>query len=377
MKKLISLMLAIMLSLGAFAVPAFAETDTTEQPTQLVTEQPTSEPTATEQPTDIGSTTEQPTAEPTDSEQPTDNPAATNQPTGEPNATDVPLASFDVTGGDYTTIKEGDWRVVMGADLTSEQRAQVYSVFGIENADGDPHMLNVTNAEERFYFEGKIPSEQIGTRSISCIYIKALKKGKGLEVRSHNIDYCTVDMYTNVLQTVGITDALVIVAAPTSVSGTAALTGIYKAYESLTGQILSDYLKAAGIEELITTGQLAELIGSDDATAIITELKKILDQTQNMSDEEVEQKIREIAAEYNVTLTDNQVTQIRILARTLEGLDVEQIRDRVMGLANATSGWERFTDAVSTVVEDIGNFFKDIAKFLTELFDKMFGGEKA
>ncbi len=370
MKKLISILLTIILALGALSAPALAEADATEQPTELITEQPTEEP-VTEEPTDAitEAPTEQATEEPAEqvSEQPTAE--ATEIPSNEPSNT------FDVTGGDYTTIEEGDWRVVMGADLSEEQRAQVYAIFGIENADGDDHLLNVTNAEERFYFEGKIPSEQIGTRSISCIYIKALKKGKGLEVRTHNIDYCTVAMYTNVLQTVGINDAMVIVASPVSVSGTAALTGIYKAYESLTGQILSEYLKAAGIEELITTGQLAELIGSDDATAIITELKKILDETQNMSDAEVEQKIREIAAEYDVVLTDNQVVQIRILARTLEGLDIEQLRERVMGLANATTGWERFTDAVSTVIEDIGNFFKDIAKFLGDLFNKWFGKE--
>ena len=179
-------------------------------------------------------------------------------------------------------------------------------------------------------------------------------------------------MYTNVLNTIGITDAMVIVAAPTPVSGTAALTGVYKAYESLTGQTLSEYLKNAGIEELITTGQLAELIGSDDATAIITELKLILDETKDMSDEEVEQKIREIADEYGVAFTDNQIKQIRILSRTLEGLDVEQIRDRVLSLAKATTTWGKFAQTVSNAIESIGNFFRDVAEFFSNLFNKWF-----
>ena len=278
----------------------------------------------------------------------------------------------DVTNGEYATIAEGDWRVVMGANLTDEPRAQVFGVFGITDFEDSDRFLTVSNDEERKYFGGKLPDSQIGTRSISCIYIKGLKKGKGLDVKTYNIDYCTVDMYTNVLNTIGITDAMVIVAAPTPVSGTAALTGVYKAYESLTGQTLSEYLKNAGIEELITTGQLAELIGSDDATAIITELKLILDETKDMSDEEVEQKIREIADEYGVAFTDNQIKQIRILSRTLEGLDVEQIRDRVLSLAKATTTWGKFAQTVSNAIESIGNFFRDVAEFFSNLFNKWF-----
>ncbi|MCH5279398.1 MAG: DUF1002 domain-containing protein [Christensenellaceae bacterium] len=274
--------------------------------------------------------------------------------------------------GDYVTMAEGDWRVVMGADLTDAQRAQVYAIFGLSGEVPAGNVLTVTNSEERFYFEGKLPSSEIGTRSLSCIYIRAMEAGSGLDISTYNIDYCTEDMYRNVLLTVGITDAKIIVAAPVTVSGTAALTGVYKAYESLTGSILSEYAKLAGIDELLTTGQLADMIGSDEATEIINELKKILDVTKDMDDEAVKQKIREIAAEYNVELTETQVQQILTLARTLEGLDVEQIRQRVLGLVNAANGWEKFTQTVSNVVADIGNFFKEIAKFFSELFEKWF-----
>lgn len=290
---------------------------------------------------------------------------ATGEPVQEPTVTDV-------TNGEYVTMLEGDWRVVMGADLTDEQRAQVYSIFGLTEGVDEEHLMTVTNEEERFYFEGKIPSSEIGTRSLSCIYIKALERGKGLDIKTYNIDYCTEEMYKNVLLTVGITDASIIVAAPRTVSGTAALTGIYKAYESLTGNILSEYAKLAGIDELIATGELADMIGSDEATAIINEVKKILDVTMTMSDEAVSEKIREIADEYDVVLTETQIKQILTLARTLEGLDVEQLRERALGLVDAANGWEKFTNSVTTVVEDIGNFFAEIAKFISELFQKWF-----
>lgn len=273
-------------------------------------------------------------------------------------------------------MDENDWRVVIGADLTAEERAEVFAMFGIVEDGLDPRrVLSVTNAEERFYFEGKVPSGEIGQRSISSIYIKALPEGSGIRISTHNINYCTEDMYKSVLATVGITDAEIVVAAPRSVSGTAALTGIYKAYESLTGSLISEYAKMAGVEELLTTGELARMIGSDEATEVIVELKKILDVTQHMSDDEVKDSIRAIAKDNNVELTEEQVQQILTLARTLEGLDVEQIRQRALGLANAASGWEKFTESVRQVIGDIGQFFKDVAEFLRGVFEKFFGNK--
>lgn len=158
------------------------------------------------------------------------------------------------------------------------------------------------------------------------------------------------------------------------------MTGVYKAYESLTGNILSEYAKMAGVDELIATGQLAEMIGSDEATEVINELKKILDETQKMTDDEVKQKIREIADDNDVSLTETEISQILTLARTLEGLDVEQLRARAYGLADATrkaTGWKKFTEGAKQTLEDIGNFFKDVAQFLRDLFSKWFGGNNA
>ena len=127
-------------------------------------------------------------------------------------------------------MEDGDYRIVFGADLTDEQRSQVISMFGIQGEVDENRILTVTNAEERLYFEGKVPSGQIGQRSISSIYICAMPAGSGLDIKTYNVDFCTEEMYRNVLTTVGITDAKIIVASPSVVSGTAALTGVYKAY---------------------------------------------------------------------------------------------------------------------------------------------------
>lgn len=144
----------------------------------------------------------------------------------------------------------------------------------------------------------------------------------------HNINYCTEDMYIeSALTTAGITDAQVIVSAPFPVSGTGALTGAYKAYEDITGNSLSSLAKSAGAEELVVTGELAEYIGSDDATQMINELKSMLDKTQGMTDDqEFRSEIKNLATMYNVSLTDAQIEQVLSLVRKLEGLDADQLQ---------------------------------------------------
>ena len=154
----------------------------------------------------------------------------------------------------------GEARAVIGANLDQAQVAGVYADFGIER--GSVKEIIVTNADEREYLEGLVDEKKIGSVALSCVYIKLLEEGSGLSIEANNINWCTEQMYINALTTAGITDAKVIVSAPFAVSGTAALTGVYKAYEDITGKSLSDLAKLVGVEELVVTGQLAEYIGS-------------------------------------------------------------------------------------------------------------------
>lgn len=60
-------------------------------------------------------------------------------------------------------MEDGDYRIVFGADLTDEQRSQVIGMFGIQGEVDENRILTVTNAEERLYFEGKIPPDKSGS----------------------------------------------------------------------------------------------------------------------------------------------------------------------------------------------------------------------
>ena len=263
-------------------------------------------------------------------------------------------------------------RAVIGADLTPEQVTLVYQAFGVQQ--GSVIQLSVTNAEERQYLEGYVDSSIIGTRSISCVYVELLGSGAGMNITTSNITWCTPEMYISALATAGITDARIIVAAPFEVSGTAALTGVYKAYEDMTGKKLDDLAKLVSTQELTITGELANEIGSMDSTSIVNDLKLMLDETQKMTDDEIRAEIVEIAGRYNVSLTNTQIQQLIDLCRSLEGLDadslkarVEEVQGTLQKVSDAKTKVVGFVETVKKVVTSVSSFFdkiKDIiAKF--------------
>ena len=259
-------------------------------------------------------------------------------------------------------------RVAIGANLDDAQIAQVYADFGLER--GSVQEISVTNQDERAYLEGLVSENKIGSVALSCVYITTLEPGSGLSISTNHINWCTEQMYANALTTAGITDARVMVTAPFDVSGTAALTGIYRAYESITGTTLSDLAKTIGAEELVLTGELAEYIGSEEATELINELKKILDQTQNMSDDDVRAEIRKIAEQYNVVISDSQVEQLLTLCRRLEKLDVNALQSKLVSLAETVQKANAAKETVSAIGEKISNFFSSVGDFFSRLFGK-------
>ena len=262
-------------------------------------------------------------------------------------------------------------RAVIGADLTDDQIAAVYNAFGIKR--GDAIELRVTNGEERQWLQGYVDESLIGTRSISCVYVELLPEGSGMDVTTSNITWCTGEMYISALATAGITDARIIVAAPFEVSGTAALTGVYKAYEDMTGKKLDDLAKLVSTQELTITGELANEIGGMDSTSIVNDLKLMLDETQKMTDDEIRAEIIDIAGRYNVSLTNTQIQQLIDLCRSLEGLDadslkarVEEVQGTLQKVSDAKTKVVGFVETVKKVVTSVSSFFDKIKDILAK-----------
>lgn len=276
----------------------------------------------------------------------------------------IMILTFSLTAA--FAVSGGEERAVIAVDLDENEISRIYKDFGIER--GSVPELTVTNADEREYLEGLVADEKIGNVALSCVYIKTLDEGEGLRMSIMNIKWCTEDMYKNALATAGITDAVVKISAPHSVTGTAALTGIYKAYEDITGETLNELAKEVAAEELIVTGELADMIGSEEATMIVNELKNILDQTQTMTDEEVKEEIRYIAEEYNVEISESQIDQLLKLVRSLEGLSVDELKQKIQNVAGAMEKANKVSDTVTKITESVGNFFKRVGSFFKNLF---------
>ena len=263
-------------------------------------------------------------------------------------------------------VDAGEARAVIGANLTEEQISAVYSNFGVKR--GDVTELRVTNADERKYLEGYVEDAVIGTNSISCVYIEVLEAGEGLDVTTSNINWCTSQMYVSALATAGITDAKIIVAAPFEVSGTAALTGVYMAYEDITGETLDETAKLVSTQELTLTAELAEKIGSYDSVEIVNELKLLLGETKNMTDEQLRREIESIASDLGVSLTDTQISQLISLCRSLEKLNPEQLKEKVESVQNTIAKLGQAKETVSNFFEGVKNVWNSIVDFFKGLF---------
>ena len=263
-------------------------------------------------------------------------------------------------------VDAGEARAVIGANLTDEQIADVYKNFGISR--GDVTELRVTNADERKYLSGYVDDSVIGTNSISCVYIEVLNEGEGLDVTTSNINWCTSQMYVSALATAGITDAKIIVAAPFEVSGTAALTGVYMAYEDITGEKLDETAKLVSTQELTLTAELADKIGSYDSVEIVNELKLLLGETRNMTDEQLRAEIVSIASDLGVTLTDTQINQLISLCRSLEKLNPDELKAKVESVQNTIAKLGQAKETVSNFFEGVKNVWNSIVDFFKGLF---------
>ncbi len=234
-----------------------------------------------------------------------------------------------IFGGSSDSDKDnkGDKKgyLALGADLTADQKATVLSAMGILEADlGDYDIVTTTNAEEHELLDKYISSSVIGTKSLSSVLVKPAEEGHGVVVTTYNINYCTTNMYRNALITAGVTDADIMVAGPTSISGTAALIGALKAYEHMSGKEVSKKAIDTSLNELVTTGQLKDAVGSDDkAEELIAYIKTVIATNDLNSKEEIEAAIRKGMVDQNVTLSEEEITQIVDMMMKVKAMGID------------------------------------------------------
>ncbi|NSG66384.1 DUF1002 domain-containing protein [Blautia caecimuris] len=216
--------------------------------------------------------------------------------------------------------------VTLGADLTQDQKDTMMRYFKTDASQ--VQILTITNQDEREHLGDYIPLEQIGTRTLSCAYVKPTQSG-GIKVRTANLNYVTGNMIANALSTAGVTNCEAVAACPYEVSGTGALTGVIMAYESASGQKLDSTKKDLATKEVVVTGDLAQQVGNDNATNIINQAKLqiIGDNIQNA--DEIYNIVNNIAVQNNVALSQEELETIVALLQEIaqQSYDIEQMKE--------------------------------------------------
>lgn len=251
--------------------------------------------------------------------------------------------------------------LALGASLSASEQKKVLDLLGVDDMS-DYQVIKVTNKEEHEYLNGYLSNSVIGSRALSSVTVEQTGSGSGVNVSTENITYCTSGMYRNALVTAGIENAEVKVAGPFKISGTAALVGVMKAYEEMTGKEIPEKSKDAATDELITTGELAENIGSEDAEKIIADVKQKVAEDNLTSAGEIGDAIDESAKELNINLSDEDRKMIQDLMDKISGLDlnVSQLREQAKDIYDQLGGAEGILDKIVNWFKGVVNWFKNL-----------------
>lgn len=262
----------------------------------------------------------------------------------------------------FADAVEGDTIVSLGENLTEQQKNDMLAELEVpENAK----TITVSNQEEHDYLGEFIPKAQIGSRAISSASITMGAKYSGLDVQTNNITWVTDEMYINALTTAGVKDAAIRISAPFDVSGTAALTGIMKAYEATTNKEIPEEIKKAANEEMVRTAQLGDSIGADNAAALMGKVKEEIAKNEPKTEADLRALIEQVAAELGITLTDAELDRLVEFFNGLKAMDIDwnQVKEQLSEISTflqseeGQSFLQRLQDFLNSSLDEIRALF--------------------
>ncbi|GAE30715.1 extracellular protein [Halalkalibacter hemicellulosilyticusJCM 9152] len=258
----------------------------------------------------------------------------------------------------------GDVIVTLGEDLSESQRQQLMNEMGVTE---DNLIVYVSNEEEHQYLGSYISASRIGTNALSSSKITLLESGEGLSVETNRIDWISDEMYMNALITAGVEDAEIYVTAPIDVSGTAALTGLLKAYEVAMEIEIPEEQKQIANEEMVKTGELSHTIGAENATELMNRIKEEIGDQPIESEEDLRALIQRIANEMGITLTDEELNGLISLFMRMKDLNID---------------WNQVQNQINKVRDNLGDylnreetqsFIRSVLDFFSRLIDVIKG----
>lgn len=282
------------------------------------------------------------------------------------------------SSGSYTTI------VSLGANLTYQEKEEMLKYFDISSTNsGNVKIIETTN--EDIVTALGYPSDTVipaSSQSISSCKVTIEPTGSGITVSTNNLTEVTGNMLASALETCGITNANIVADAPYAVTGQAALAGIIQGFQDVTGKAVPEANKKVANDEINTTTQLGNEIGTENAEKVVNESKsQVIEEAPN-STTQINNIVNNVANKYNITLTSAQKQQVVDLMEQINGLhlnwsDVKNTMNEIND--NIQAGKKDFDSAVAQLEKtgffgNIEDFFGGLWRDITTFFN---GGTQA
>ncbi len=268
----------------------------------------------------------------------------------------------------FADAAEGDMIVTLGENLTEQQKNMLLAEM---NAPKDVQTVTVSNQEEHQYLGKYVSNSQIGTKALSSSAITIAPAGSGITVKTKNITWVTNEMYVNALITAGVKDAKIYITAPIPVSGTAALTGIIKAYEISADKTIPEDVKQAANQEMVETAKLGDAIGDKNAAALMAKIKEDIAKNKPQNDQELRAIIENAAKELGITLNEDQIQRLMDLFNKLKNLNINwnQVSDQLNKAKDKVTKFLQ-SDQGQSFLDKLKQFFSSLIDSIKSLFAK-------
>lgn len=131
---------------------------------------------------------------------------------------------------------------------------------------------------------------------------------------------------------------------------------------------LTDWLKGQTAD---LAPELRETLRDVDTEDLFSDLKDLVGDTKGLDDAALKARIEEVAEAHGIHLVESQVKQMMKLCRTLENLDVSELRERTDSLGEQLK--EAAPGGLRGVWNSVVNAFKDAGDWISRQWKSIFG----
>ncbi|WP_164216988.1 DUF1002 domain-containing protein [Virgibacillus sp. YIM 98842] len=273
---------------------------------------------------------------------------------------------------DNVNERIGSTIVTYGDALSEAQREEVRALLRVDEAS-EVEEYDVTGEDIAYYIDGNPNSNMY-----SSAKIVRQEEGNGLTINiitPSNITDVTKEMYANAMLTAGVENATVDVASPVQVTGSSALTGIYKAYD-VEGEELDKERMELANDELDVATDLAEQEGMDQekVSQLLTEIKQMIAEMDPVSREEVEQIVQEQLDNLEINLSEEDRQRLIDLFDRMRDLniDFDQVRNQLDDIANTIMDRAEELGLDEGFWQNVANFFSEMFQAISNFFSGLF-----